>query len=117
MAMHKGRKMEDDLMTNRLTGADSVMASNTMRTENQHIDKQFVENPRTEGATDAHRPDQISKDGDTLELSKKTIPDAMLKGVSDSRLKTMLHNKEISRQQYDKVMSERKNADGFMVKI
>lgn len=104
-------------MTNRLTATDSGVASNTARTEDQHINKHAAEDIRTESVPDTHRPDQISKDGDTLELSKKTIPDAMLKGLSDSRLKTMLQNKEISRQQYDKVMNERKDTDGVMVKI
>lgn len=51
--------------------------------------------------------DQISKDGDTLELSKPKISDAMLSGYSEARLKQLFNNKEISRQQYDKAMSSK----------
>ena len=51
--------------------------------------------------------DQISKDGDTLELSKPKISDAMLSGYSEARLKQLFNNKEISRQQYDKAISSK----------
>lgn len=54
--------------------------------------------------------DQISKDGDTLELSKPKISDAMLSGYSEARLKQLFNNKEISRQQYDKAISSKENA-------
>ena len=54
--------------------------------------------------------DQISKDGDTLELSKPKISDAMLSGYSEARLKQLFNNKEISRQQYDKAISNKKEA-------
>ncbi len=51
--------------------------------------------------------DQISKDGDTLELSKPKISDAMLSGYSEARLKQLFNNKEISRQQYDKAINSK----------
>lgn len=54
--------------------------------------------------------DQISKDGDTLELSKPKISDAMLSGYSEARLKQLFNSKEISRQQYDKAISSKENA-------
>ncbi len=57
------------------------------------------------------KPDQISKDGDTLELSKKTVPDSVLKGFTDARLKSMLQNKEISRQQYDKAVKQKSESE------
>ena len=65
--------------------------------------------PETEGNTGKIRraPDQMSKDGDTLELSRAKIPDAVLKGYSEGRLKSMLQNKEISRQQYDKIVEQK----------
>ena len=50
---------------------------------------------------------QVSKDGDTLEVSKPVISDSLLKGYSEARLKTMLQNKEISRQQYDKAVKQK----------
>ena len=54
--------------------------------------------------------DRISKDGDTLELSKPKISDAMLSGYSEARLKQLFNNKEISRQQYDKAISSKEQA-------
>lgn len=57
--------------------------------------------------TDRGEVVRISKDGDTLELSKTKIPDAQLKSCSEARLKQLFKNGEISRQQYDKAMKDR----------
>ena len=48
--------------------------------------------------------DQISKDGDTLELSKPKISDAMISGYYEARIKHLFNKKEISRQQYDRAI-------------
>ncbi len=52
---------------------------------------------------------QISKDGDSVELSKK-ISDATLSGYSEAQLKNLLQNKKISRQQYDKAIKSKTDA-------
>ena len=52
--------------------------------------------------------EQISKDGDTLELGgEKSISDAMLKGYSEAKLKQLYTSKEISKQQYDKAINSK----------
>lgn len=79
--------------------------------------------------------DAISKNGDTLELSKegkklgghpdvdnssnftkkvisdsrKNLSDRVLTGYSDAKLKQLFANKEITKQQYDRIMSKKKN--------
>lgn len=45
---------------------------------------------------------EISKDGDTLELTT----DAALKKYSKTKLKQLLMEKKITKQQYDRVMSQ-----------
>ena len=52
--------------------------------------------------------DQISKDGDSLQLSKPKISDMALSGYSEARLKQLFQNKRISRQQYDKAIKSKK---------
>ncbi len=52
--------------------------------------------------------EQMSKDGDTLELGrKKSISDAVLKGYSETKLKQLYTSKEISKQQYDKAINSK----------
>lgn len=64
----------------------------------------------------------VSKDGDTLEISKEVhadqtiaadsvtlkMSDAVLKNCSKEKLKQLLQNGKISRQQYDKAMKSQK---------
>lgn len=78
--------------------------------------------------------DAISKNGDTLELSKegkklgghpdvdtpshltkkvisdsgKNLSDSILTGYSDTKLKQLFANKEITKQQYDRIMKKKK---------
>ena len=84
-----------------VNGSESSEGTHASGNEKQHADGKLREF------------DQISKDGDTLELSKQKISDAMLSGYSEARLKQLFQNKEISRQQYDKAMKN-KSATGIM---
>ena len=53
----------------------------------------------------------ISRDGDTLEISKGRgigeLPDAILAKYSKQKLKQLLINRQITRQQYDKAMKNK----------
>lgn len=82
-----------------------------------HQNEKTAETPRKLTMEDitGPKPDRISKDGDTLELSKTKISDAALKGYSEARLRSMLQNKEISRQQYDKVIKQKDGGEDFQV--
>ena len=70
-------------------------------------DSNIPEQGRQKIAGTARKYDQISKDGDTLEISKPKISDVMLSGYSESRLRQLFSNKEISRQQYDKAVKSK----------
>ena len=74
---------------------------NRVKTDHSVSEKGYSSQKSTESIK---KYDQISKDGDTLELSKPKISDAMLSGYSEARLKQLFNNKEISRQQYDRAI-------------
>ena len=74
---------------------------NSVKTDHSVSEKGYSSQKSTESIK---KYDQISKDGDTLELSKPKISDAMLSGYSEARLKQLFNNKEISRQQYDRAI-------------
>lgn len=77
---------------------------NSVKTDHSVSEKGYSSQKSTESIK---KYDQISKDGDTLELSKPKISDAMLSGYSEAKLKQLFNNKEISRQQYDKAISSK----------
>ncbi len=83
--------------------SDALSMKNEMRvTEYRRMNTELEDAKASE--QNVSKPDLISKDGDTLEISKPTIPDAVLKGYSEARLKAMFRNNEISRQQYDRAV-------------
>lgn len=53
--------------------------------------------------------DAISKNGDTLELSEKgkKMSDNILIGCSEAKLKQLYANKEITKQQYDRIIKKK----------
>lgn len=61
--------------------------------------------------TEMKKFDRISKDGDTLEIGKTVISPAMLKSYSESKLRQLYSEKEISKQQYDKAVEKKENFD------
>ncbi|MCR5510995.1 MAG: hypothetical protein K6F54_08620 [Lachnospiraceae bacterium] len=84
----------------------SMTTARTMRyTDYSHVKEQKDK----EGGGRMVRYDQISKDGDTLELSSPKISDALLRGYSDVKLKQLYNNKEISKQQYDKAVKSKED--------
>ena len=82
-------------------------SENSVKTE---LSASAKERGSQKSAGNIKKYDQISKDGDTLELSKPKISDAMLSGYSEAKLKQLFNNKEISRQQYDKAISNKEEA-------
>lgn len=97
------------------------------KTEERHISKEVEMK---------HNYEAISKNGDTLELSEdgkkmgaqsdpqqspllskkiisessKKIPDNILAGYSESKLKQLYINKKISKQQYDRITNRKKGS-------
>lgn len=55
--------------------------------------------------------DAVSKNGDTLELSTsgKKLSDSMLAGCSEAKLKQLYTDKEITKQQYDRIMKMKRH--------
>ncbi len=92
---------------------NSINVTSTRTESGVHNSNSDSVETETEGRDSGikRKPDQISRDGDTLELSRAKVSDALFKGYSDARLKSMFQNKEISRQQYDKAIRQ-KNDEG-----
>ena len=89
----------------------NVKNQNDMNIQGHDRQKDHQGDSRLNVNTEMKKFDRISKDGDTLEIGKTVISDALLKSYSESKLRQLYSEKEISKQQYDKAVESKENFD------